>query len=138
MSATDLTLATTLKPPPGYVPRFMVSGEAILAGQAIYQNPTDTLVYKALATSVNASKCIGFALASAPGTNQPVPYINEGEISNVGTVVVGEAYFVSETTAGAIMKYSDIGAGEYVSFVGIGKTASIFSIHLFAIGIPHA
>jgi len=138
MGATDVTLSTSIKPPAGTNPKFLYSGEAILAGQCIYQKAADGLVYKAIATSVEAAKAIGFALASTPGANMPVPYFSEGELSNTGTIVVGEAYFVSETPAGAIMKYSDIGAGEYVSFVGIGKTATILTVHLFTNGIVHA
>lgn len=138
MAATDVTLSSTLTPPTGTVPKIGTSGVAITAGMALYKDPADSSLKKAICTSAAAANCVGFALASAPAAGQPVPYFDGGgDLSNVSGLVVGEAYFVSDTTAGAIMKYSDIGAGEYVTFCGIAKSATVFTVHLFAGGVAH-
>lgn len=139
MAATDITLASTLKAPTGYAPEILPSGEAITAGMAVYRKTsTDNKLYKAIATSQEAANAIGIALASAPGADQPIPLFKSGELSNLSSLVQGEAYFVSDTTAGALMKGSDIGAGEYVTFMGIAKTTAILSVHIFTPGVAHS
>lgn len=139
MGATDVTLSSTITAPSGTNPKFGISGVAITAGHALYRDATDNTLKKAIATSAAAANCIGFALASAPGTGQLISYFEGGgDLSGASGLVQGEAYFVSDTTAGAIMKYSDIGAGEYVSFVGIAKSTTVLTVHLFNNGIAHS
>lgn len=137
MAGTDLALATTLKATSGYSGGQGQSGEALTAGNVIYKN-ADTKLYKALATSALACKAVGIVLVSAPGIDQPVNYIVDGDLTNLTGLADGEMYFVSETTGGSIMKYSDIGAGEYASFVGQATSTTTFHVHLYTAARVHA
>lgn len=139
MGATDVTLPSTITPPSGITPKFGTSGVAITAGQCLYRDPTDNTIKKAIGSSANAAKAIGFALASTPAVGQIVPYFDGGgDLSSASGLTAGEPYFVSDTTAGAIMKASDLGTGDYVTYVGTAKSATVFTPSINASGVAHA
>ena len=139
MAATDIVLSSTLKPPSGVNPNIVIAGEAITAGMAVYRNPADGKYYKALATSVNSSNVAGIALDSAVGVDQPfLIFTGNGDLSNVSGLTVGAPYFLSETTAGSLMRVADVGSTDYICFCGSAKSATIFSAHFYTNGIQHA
>lgn len=138
MAATDVTLSSTLKCVNGYTPDEGISGEAITAGMVVYKDSTTTKLMKAIATSANAAKAVGIALSSAPGADQPLKLVKEGDITNVSGLTAGEAYFVSDTTAGALMKYSDIGAGEFATYCGFALSTTSFRAHFYPATVAHS
>lgn len=138
MAATDITLANTLKASTGYGKEEGQSGEAITAGQQVYRDAATGKYFKGICTSANPAACRGVALNSCPGADQPLEVMNSGLITNVSSLVQGELYVVSDTTAGALMKYSDIGAGEFVTVVGIAQSTTTIQIQLFRGGVAHS
>lgn len=139
MAGTDITLSSTGKPPTGLAPAIGIAGEAFAQNMPLYRNPTDNKLYKAVGTSLNASKVIGFSLAAAAGADQAVPYMNvDGDITNVSGLTAGAPYFLSDTTAGALMRVADVGAGDWICFCGQAKSATIFSVHFYTNGVVHA
>jgi hypothetical protein len=114
-----------------------VSGEAILAGQVVYREVTTKKVKLASAASAEKADTVGVAMSSAPTAGQIIKVQWDGEVTGTATLVVGEPYFVSDT-AGSVMPAADISAGEYVTLVGIARTATKLALGIFASKTPHA
>ena len=113
-----------------------IAGVAILAGQAVYRDAADGRV-KLASTSAAANAAIGIALNSAPTAGQPVRVAWDGTLTGTATLIVGEAYFVSDT-AGSLGQMSDVGTGDFVTFVGIAATATSLKLRPFVSGVQHA
>ena len=113
-----------------------IAGAVILAGQAVYRDSADQRV-KLASTSAAANAAIGIALNSAPTVGQPVRVAWEGTLTGTATIVVGDAYFVSDT-AGSVGQMSDIGTADFVTFVGIAATATSIKVRPFVSGVQHA
>lgn len=139
MAATDVTLSSTLKATTGFNRDEGMSGEAITAGQVVYRDSTASYKFKkAICTSLAAASAVGIALSTAAGADQPIIIMKAGDITNVSGLTQGEAYFVSDTTAGALMKYSDIGAGEYATYVGHAPTTTTFKVAIVLATAAHS
>jgi hypothetical protein len=106
------------------------SGEALVAGNSCYLKASDNKFYKAFAKSTQTAEISGanglyIALNSAPGADQPISLAGPGSVVNIGaTLTVGETYTVSENAAGAIAPISDLGTGDFVSYLGNAATAA--------------
>ena len=100
-----------------------LAGETITAGMAVYLKSSDSKYYKAQNDGTSAEAAVvGIALTGS-SSGQPISVQTGGPINAGGTVAVGETYYVS-ANAGGIAPYGDIGAGDYVSIIGVGITAS--------------
>lgn len=137
MSATDITLSTNIIMTDGGDVEEGKAGVAILAGQAVYKG-TDGRYLLAIANALAASMAVGVALNSCPAANQPLKVGKRGTLTGLTGLEVGEAYFVSDTTAGALQKESDFGTGEYVTYMGIAASATSLKLHIDAGGVAHA
>lgn len=117
--------------------KYEVVGEAILAGQVVYREVATKKVKLASSASGEKADVVGVALASAPTAGQSIPVQWSGEITGTATLVVGEPYFACET-AGSVQPAADIGAGEYLTFVGFARTATKIALGIFASNTAHA
>jgi hypothetical protein len=59
-----------------------------------------------------------------------------GDITIGGTVAVGKPYVLG--TAGGIIPVDDIAGGEFVTYVGVGKTSSVLTLGFLAGGVAAA
>lgn len=115
-----------------------IAGEAITAGQPLYIDATDNGELKLADANDTAAKAAiaGIALHAA-STGQPITYQTSGEITIGVTVAVGTLYVVS-ATAGGIAPIADLVSTNYVSVIGIAKTAAILTLGLNNTGIQKA
>ena len=110
------------------------AGAAITAGQSLYIDAADSNKLK-LADCDGAAalrECVGIALMSC-AAGQRVTYQKGGEITIGGTVVPGKVYVLSDT-AGGIMPVDDLETGDYTSIIGVGKSSTVITLHLFNSG----
>jgi len=106
------------------------SGATITAGQAIYEDSSDSYKLK-LADCDNTSTTAtvkGIALNGA-SSGQPVDYITQGDLDLGATLTVGEIYVLSGT-AGGICPEADLATDDYVSIIGIATAADNISVKL--------
>lgn len=52
-----------------------------------------------------------------------------GDITIGATLEIGEAYYLGGT-AGTIVPFTDLGANDYVVFIGIAKSASVLTVDI--------
>jgi len=110
------------------------AGATITQGQAVYLDATDGDKAKpADADAVASAAAVGIALTAA-STGQPVVVQKSGNINPGGTVTVGQVYVVS-TTAGGIAPTADTLSGDFVTFLGIGTTASNIKLGILVSGV---
>lgn len=114
------------------------AGEAINAGQTVYRKASDQKIYLSDADDTAADECLGVALNTAEGANQPVEWAEQDPDFNPGaTVTVGEIYVVSGT-AGGIAPVGDLANPDRAIVVGVGKTASTMNLAVVEGGIVPA
>jgi hypothetical protein len=113
-----------------------VAGAAITAGQTVYEDPNDGSRFKlcdADAGTATARTTRGIALNGA-AANQPLAVQTGGRITIGGTVVPGTVYVQSDT-AGGIMPSADLEAGDYVTVLGVGVSATEIDLNIHASGV---
>lgn len=110
------------------------AGEAITAGQVVYLAAATKLLMKAINSDVAAlAAVVGVALNSA-AINQPVTYAYAGNVTMGATVAIGTSYLLSDT-AGGIGPVADLLTSQFVTHIGVGKTAAIMTLGVRATGI---
>tara|TARA_R100000808_G_scaffold19496_1_gene42298 strand:+ start:14236 stop:14646 length:411 start_codon:yes stop_codon:yes gene_type:complete len=134
----DLTITASDVVPPATGVNAGTAGEAILAGQSVYLDSTDSNKVK-LADADNTAAtaaAVGIAVNSAPKAGQPVSYVTLGDLT-VTSATVGEIYVVSGT-AGGVAPEADLATNDYVTILGIGKTATSIAVkvHVSEIQVP--
>lgn len=138
MAGSDVTLASTLKASTGYRKHEGVSNEAITAGQVVYRDPATGKFIKAIGTSLNASNVAGVALNTCAGADQPLEVMYEGVLTNLSGLTSGAPYFLSETTAGALMRIADLGAVDWATLVLYATSATTAKLAISTAGVVHA
>ena len=107
---------------------------AITAGQAVYLSSTGQVgLHDANSATAEVRIPYGIALCNA-AANQPVVIQLEGEITMGATVEIGVVYLASPTPGG-IMPSVDAASGDMINIIGVGKTAAVLKMKLFASGI---
>lgn len=109
------------------------AGGTITAGQVLYANTSGNLV-AAQADAASTDEVAGIALHGA-SSGQPIAYAIGGDLNPGATVVVGMVYALSAAAAGGIAPYADLTSGQYVSFLGVGITASNLRLGIINSGI---
>jgi hypothetical protein len=113
-----------------------VAGAAITAGQTVYEDPNDSNKFKlcdADAATATARTTRGIALNGA-AANQPLAVQTGGRITIGATVVPGTVYVQSDT-AGGIMPATDLEAGDFVTVLGVGVSATEIDLNIHASGV---
>jgi hypothetical protein len=113
-----------------------IAGAAVTAGQTVYADPTDGDRLK-LADADSATAAVrtprGLALHAA-AANQPLAVQFGGRIT-IGAVVVPGTVYVLSDTPGGIMPAADLEAGDYVTVLGIGISATQIDLQIHASGV---
>lgn len=111
------------------------AGETITAGQVVYKAASGGKWALADSNSATAEvrTPVGIALNGA-ALNQPITVQTAGSITIGGTLVAGVAYYLSDTPGG-ICPIADVGAGEYVSIIGIATTTAILNVGIKSSGV---
>lgn len=127
MGDITVTAASALKSARG-ITEEGIAGATITAGQPLYADASASGTLKP-ADALTAAKAavVGIALNGA-GTGQPVEYlVSDPDYVAGGTVAVGQVYVVS-ATGGGIALESDITSTQFVTVIGIGKTATTIAL----------
>lgn len=103
---------------------------AIAAGKTVYRNTSGLAALADSDLSAAGAECIGIAVNTA-GIGEPVTVAKNGTtVTQAGTTFTkGLVYFVSNT-AGGIAPQGDIGAGDYVTSIGIASSTSALIIDI--------
>jgi hypothetical protein len=106
-------------------------GATVTQGQAIYKSSTDSKYYladsnliagSASGIAITPGAADGFGLMAVPGAVPGQSLVNLGS-----TLVVGQIYCVGPT-AGTIVPYADLVTGDYVTILGVAKTAALLDL----------
>lgn len=121
-AAMSITPASVL-PGVGAKTKGAVSGGTLTAGTVVYEDAADSKKLKLADADAEASAVVkGIALNGA-SNGQPVDILTEGPITIGGTVIIGVPYFL-HTTAGGIGVLGDLTTGDYVTYLGVGISAT--------------
>lgn len=117
----------------------VTAGSAVVPGDQVYSDSTDSGKYKPCTTaSEAAATAVGMALtAASTDENFCLMFYQNGETFDPGgTVTAGTTYGVSDN-AGKFAPESDWGTGDYMSITGTGTTASLIKVGLNVTGATH-
>jgi hypothetical protein len=111
------------------------AGEAITAGQVVYQNSTTKKWMLADNDSATAAvrQAQGIALNGA-SDSQPIAVQKSGDITIGGTLTAGVSYYLS-ATPGGMAPYADILAGDYVVLLGMSKSTTVLALDISYTGV---
>ena len=92
--------------------------EDVTQGDALYSRASDGKVGKAVANgTLDQATVAGFA-ETTKSAGQTVRAIVSGQVPSSQTLDAGDLFFLSNTTAGRIIKNPPTTAGQYVTFIG--------------------
>jgi hypothetical protein len=133
---TDLVItATSVLPGANCHHRTCVAGVAVTAGQVLYKEAASGKL-KLLDNDSAAAEVrtfYGIALHGA-AANQPVVVHKKGQITIGATVAAGVPYFTS-VNGGGIAPVADLAAGQYITFLGWGISATVIDVQPVYAGV---
>ena len=111
------------------------AGATIVAGKAVYQDPSDLKWKLADCDAATAAERAvrGIALNGA-SNGQPLDVLTEGDITLGAVMTAGIAYYLSKT-AGGICPVADLTTGAYPTLIGIAKSTSVLSVKINESGV---
>lgn len=113
----------------------VVAGEAITAGDWVYEDSTASGKAKKADTSSQAKATVtGMALNSAPAADQPLRIATSGVVKPGGTLTVGTIYVASDN-GGKLRPAADNGSGDWVTELGVATAADTLKIGLNVSGV---
>mgnify|MGYP005832335965 CR=1 FL=1 len=96
------------------------AGEALTEGQVLYNSGGS--LYKADNSTAAKATAVGVAIAPA-ASGKPVFYVGAVNMELItGGTFVQNTWYVVGSTAGTIELYSDMGSGEYLTWLGYGNS----------------
>lgn len=117
-------------------------GEAITAGQSVYQSTVDQKFYRTDSndsTKPSNTGQVGVAVTTGSADQQGVVARGNAVIElGAGVMTAGELYVLSSATLGAIAPSVDLGVGAELTIVGYAQTDALLSLTLNATGITKA
>jgi hypothetical protein len=113
-----------------------LGGATMTAGMPVYIDPSDGKAKKA-DNNVSATLANVYGiLLNGCSDGQPCAIQTEGDINLGATLTVGETYILS-ANAGAIAPVGDVSTN-FVTILGVARTAAIMQLKINPTGIQHA
>lgn len=109
-----------------------MAGEAIDAGETVYQNGTEWFLAEAGDTAAKAAAS-GIAVTSTSGGNKKFVVCISGELE-VGAALTANTQYVQSATQGKICPPADLVSGDHVHSVGFAKSTSVLVVKPFSQG----
>lgn len=110
--------------------------ETLVPGKVVYKDATTDKFGLADSNSATAGIRTPYGVCISGGlANQQVVVQRSGNLNMGAVVVVGESYFLSDTPGG-LCPEADLGAGEYVSRIGVGINTTTIKIEISVSGVP--
>ncbi len=114
----DITITPANVTLTGTPQRNYLAGENLTAGDSAYVSANK--LYKAKASNLTLANGVGVVLNGA-FANQTVGYANAGTLNlGLGANTTAGVPYVISNTSGKIAPHSDLTAGLYVTFLGVG------------------
>ena len=114
----------------------VVAGETVTPGQTAYKLAADGEYYKALSDTAAHADAKGI-FAGYADNGDTVLIATGGDVDLGATLVLGEAYFVSDN-AGAVMNAAGLTTGKFSTYIGGATTTGNFKISINALGVARA
>lgn len=116
-----------------------ISGEALVAGQLCYKDPTLGTWFR-WDDDVGAASLLqtelAIAMCSTPGAAQAITLQNDPDSSvNLGATLVAGTTYVGSDTAGGIRPFVDLSTGDTVAIVGIATATSLIKLGIKNTGV---
>lgn len=129
MSDISVTAANVLAGP-NAKKRTGIAGATITAGQALYEDSSDSNKLKLADANASATtaKCVGVALHGA-ASGQPITFVEEDDDFTPGATLslsaaADDGVYVLSATAGGIAPVGDLASGMYPVIMGVAKSTS--------------
>ncbi len=112
------------------------AGEAITAGQVVYQAATSKkwLLADNDSATTEVRQAEGIALNTAGADGQPITVQKSGLITVGGTLTAGTAYYLSGSPGG-IAPLADVGSGDYVVLLGLATSTTVLDLDIQYSGV---
>jgi hypothetical protein len=129
-SASDLAVtAANVVAGSDAVTKTGTAGEALTAGQAVYQKAADLKWYKADCNSATAAVRVAQGIVlTGSGSGQSVVVQTGGTITIGATVAAGTVYFLSGTPGG-VRPAADNTTGDYPQVIGMGQSTTTVKLN---------
>lgn len=114
-----------------------VVGVAVLAGQAVHEDPADGKWRLGSCANVTSPRRVGIALQSAPTVGQTIDVQYGGTINNTATLVKGASYDLS-ATPGSVCPEADLVTGNYTTVMGVAPTTTSLKLRPLVGVVDHA
>src|SRR5690348_6301733 len=106
------------------------AGATVTAGQVVYlDNATSSYKLADCNSATAAARSPKGIALHAAAIGQPIAILTAGQITIGATVAVGVPYFLSGTPGG-IRPAADNVTGDYVTYLGIGKSTSVIDVKI--------
>ncbi len=105
-------------------------GETVVAGDVLYIDTSAGNVLKKASNAAQATSVVAGIALNTAWNPQSCHYQTSGVIDIGTTVAVGEIYVLF--TSGDIAPVADIGTSEYISIIGVGKSATDIALVFFS------
>lgn len=114
------------------------AGAAISAGEALYEDATDSNSLKGAQHDGTAEEAafVGIALNDA-AVGQPVQYITSGPLT-MGAILTAAQVYVVGAAPGGIAPIADLGTGDYTSIVGVATSGTVLELKPYVSGVAAA
>tara|TARA_R110002167_G_scaffold347611_2_gene558558 strand:- start:22 stop:435 length:414 start_codon:yes stop_codon:yes gene_type:complete len=112
---------------------FLLAGETILAGEAIYLKTSDDKYHLALNTDSEKATVAGIALTAATADSKFSALISGKLTDSSAPFTEGKLYELS-STAGRIATAGDAGSGDFGTGIGVATSASTLHVAISASG----
>lgn len=136
--ATYTFTASSVTPTGNIQRNMLIAGEAIDAGMFIYKKASDGKAWKAVNNTEAEADVIGIALNSA-AAGQPVLYSASTEINTQAAVFATAAVpLILSATAGKGCDPADLGASDYLTYLGYSTGTATFQVAINVAGVAEA
>ncbi len=134
---TDISVtAANVLPAAGAVSKNGIAGEAITAGQSVFEAADGDLELCENDQAAIDAACVGVALNDA-AVGQQVNYAITGDVTFNAVLAAGETYIVG-AAPGGIAPEVDAVAGEFVTIIGVGTSTTNLKLGILQSGVAHA
>lgn len=115
-----------------------IAGEALAAGDFVYVDSSTQKVFKAVANDTVAKAAVDGMCVCSADTDQPVNYVQAGEVE-VGVIFGGAGRALTlSSTAGKIEDAADHSVGKYLTFIGWTTATNKLKLSVTKSGVQRA
>lgn len=119
---------------PGIETAFL-AGATITRGQPVYLTASNTwaLADNDVSALAAGSSGIGISLSDVVATQNMI--VQTSGTLNFGAILTKGTVYCVSSTAGGICPVADLGAGDYVTILGVASSTSVLTLRVWASGI---